>query len=116
MELGNTTITRKRAALVTNARDGSKQRNWAGATLTPITGCMVEPFLLSNQLVQEVNAGREYGSNFLRVWAPAGADVVYTDHVIYRGVEFEVWGPPTPWYDFDDNLSHINFLLRERIG
>lgn len=116
MELGNTTIIRKRAALVVDPRDKSKYRDWAHATETPITGCMVEPFLLSNQLIQEVNAAREYASNFLRVWAPAGTDVVYTDHVIYRGVEFEVWGETTPWVDFDDILSHINFLLRERIG
>jgi hypothetical protein len=116
MDLGTTTITRLRAALITNARDSSKERDWAHAASSVITGCMVEPFLLSNQLVQEVSAAREYGSNFLRVWAPAGSDVLYTDRVIYRGITFEVWGPPTPWYDFDDVLSHINFLLRERIG
>lgn len=116
MELGNTTITRKRAPLVVSTRDNSKTRSWATATLTSIKGCMVEPFLLSNQLIQENDAAREYASNYLRVWAPAGTDILYTDHVIYRGEEWEVWGRVTPWYDFDDVLSHVNFLLRKREG
>lgn len=113
--LGSETVTIIRAPLVTDSRDNSVTRDWAHATSTDVTGCMVQPFRMSNKLVTEDMIEREFARQFFRIWAPAGTDVLYTDRVSWRGQDMEVWAQKGTWVDFEGNEDHVQFLgiLRE---
>lgn len=116
MQLGKTPIVVVRAALVTDTRDNTSYRDWAHASSTTVTDNMVEPFLLSNQLIKENNAGREFSATIYRVWSPPAAGIEYTDRVEYLGDTYEVWGHPQLWVDFRNKPHHWNFLMKLREG
>lgn len=116
MQLGVQVITRLRAELVASARDNSLARDWANPSRTEIRNCNVQPFILSEKYVAEIDVEREHVRQLLRVWVPAGTDIVYTDKVEYRGVEYDVMGITGVWDDIQGFESHRNILLRERIG
>lgn len=114
--LGVETLTIVRAVLAVSARDNSEYRDWANATETVITQCAVQPFVLSEKLVEEVNAEREFIKQAWRVWAPAGTDVLYTDRAIWRGEEYEVLGITGIWNHVYGPEHHRSFMIRARVG
>lgn len=115
-DLGEEIVTIVRAPLATDTRDGSKYRNWTAATSTAVTGCMVQPFLMSNKLVTEDNLQREFTSQFFRVWMPGDTDLEYTDRIVWRGRTMDVYGEDGPFPDFDGNIDHIQFVAIFRRG
>jgi hypothetical protein len=103
--------------LVPNGYDGSLERDWSAATSTPISGCNVQSFILSEKLLHEINAEREFDEYTLRVWAPPGVDVVYTDRVLIDGIEYDVLAWTGQWKRLaDGSLHHQDFMCRRRNG
>lgn len=116
--LGNDTITRVRAPLVVNTRDNSKSRDWTQATSLPIPGCVVEPFRpsMAARGMIEVNTGREFEQQPIRVYAPATTDVVYTDRIVWQGKTYDVVTDPAGWTDLWGTLTHYVLIIRLRVG
>lgn len=113
---GSATVTILRAALVKDPRSGEFIRDWANATQIPIAGCSVQPFAIAQRLNVEYLNDREFAKGFLRVYAPADADVTKDDHALWRGEEFEIFGFPTPWDDLESVPHHVAFILERRSG
>src|SRR5678809_1678454 len=107
MQLGKNTITRIRAPLLTDTVDNSQWRDWSSAEQTQITNCMVEPFPLSEKLNFEDGRNREFSQSAVRVYCPAGTDIVYTDRLIIRDEEYNILGHPGKWYDFKGKIEHV---------
>lgn len=116
MQLGVQVITRLRAELVASARDNSLGRDWANPSRVDIRNCNVQPFILSEKYVSEIDIEREHVRQLLRCWVPPGTDILYTDRVLWRGVEYDVMGITGFWDDLQGIESHRTILLRERIG
>lgn len=116
IKLGSDDIIIKRAPLVTDTRDNTQYRDWANATETPVKNCNVQPFLLTDKLKVERNMDREFVDDTWRVWAPPGTDVLYTDRVEFRGIEYEVRGLSGEWRDLEGHTHHVNFMIRRREG
>lgn len=115
-DLGSEVITIRRAPEVTDTRDNSKYRDWTTATSTVVTGCMVQPFLMSNKLVVEDNLQREFASQFFRVWFPAGTDLDYADRLEWRGGVYDIYGEAGTWVDFEGNEDHVQCIALLRKG
>lgn len=116
MRLGNETIIVVHAALIVSTRDGSQGRDWGNATRTPYEGCMVEPYLMSNKLVQEDNMSREYVQGFYRCWLPPTAVVEHIDRLEWRGDSYEAFGPAQKWPDRRGVLHHVQVNMKFREG
>lgn len=116
MELGVQVITRLRAELVNSARDNSFYRDWDNPSRTDIRNCNVQPFIISEKYVSEIDVEREHVRQLLRCWVPVGTDFVYTDRAEFRGVVYDVLGIQGVWDDLQGMESHRVILLRERIG
>lgn len=114
--LGTDTVTRVRAPLVRSARDNSESRDWTAATQTAIPNAMVEPFLPSNRLLVEDSRGREFQQEPVRVYLPAGADVVFTDRLLWQGKTYDVVTDPAAWTDFDGVTTFWTLVMRLRVG
>lgn len=114
--LGREVVTRVRAPLVTSARSGALQRDWANAVEFVYEGCSVQPFLMSNKLVQEDWDQREFFSQFYRVWGPPDMDIVATDRVLWRGKTMDVKGPSGLFPTLQGDAHHIQFLAQEKDG
>lgn len=114
--LGKNTITRLRAPLVTDPRDNTQYRDWDNATSTDIPNCMVEPFPLSEKLNFEDGRKREFAQSAVRVYAPAGTDLIYTDRLMIAGSEYGILGHPGIWYDFKGNVDHVAVIAQRREG
>jgi len=114
--LGQTVITVVRAALVQDSLDNTSYRDWANATRTTYSGCMIQPFQLSSKLQIEKNLDREFSAAYFRVWMPAGADVVSTDRLETHGLSLDVYGFPGSWFDLEDVESHVAVLCYVRKG
>lgn len=114
--LGIEVLTIRRAPLAASPRDGSEFRDWANATDTEVTGCNVQPFILSEKLVIEINAEREFLKQAWRCWAPPGTDVTYTDRIVWRGEEYEVLGINGIWNHIMGPEHHRDFMIRLREG
>lgn len=114
--LGKEKITVIRAELVPVSRDGDLERDWDNATRTTISGCNVQPFILSEKFLSEDMKDREFLRYSLRVWGPAGMDVVYTDRAEWRGKEYEVLGLNQTWSHIMGPDHHTSFVLVERVG
>jgi hypothetical protein len=92
-DLGEQTIVIRRASM-TSDRYGAKVRDWAHASVTTVEYCSVQPL---NAIENDVD--REYANTHMRLYAPAGTDLVATDRVEYGGVTWEVDGEPFHWAD-----------------
>jgi len=114
--LGIESVIVVRASFATSTRDNSQYRDWANATQTTISGCNVQSFILSEKLLQEKNAEREFIQQVYRVWAPAGTDVQFSDRIIWRGVEYDVLGVPGVWNHIMGPEHHRDFMIRLREG
>ena len=114
--LGAHTLTVLRAPMITDPVDNTQSRDWQHPTSTPITGCEVQPFLLSSRLEVEVDTLREFSRTLYRVWAPGAADIQYTDRIVWRGTTYEVVAEPGLWSYGDATPSHTNFLMGLRSG
>lgn len=114
--LGEDVITRRRAPLVRSARDNSEARDWPNAVDVAISDCMVEPFAISQRILLEVNTGREFQQEPLRVVVPGGTDLVYTDRVVWRGDVYDIIAAPTVWTDFDGDNPLTTLMIRLRSG
>lgn len=114
--LGSETITVVRAPLVVDPRDNSKWRNWSVATRTDIPKCMVEPFPLAEKLNYEENRDREFARSALRMYLPAGTDVVSTDRLEWNGEEYQVLGHPGRWSRFNGDEHHVAIIAQIRSG
>ncbi len=114
--LGGFTVTRLRAALITDSSDNTEYRDWAHAVSTVLTNCDVQPFLLSSRLSVEVDIAREYSGTLYRVWIDPKYDVVYTDRIIWDGDTFDVQAQPSKWGYADGTRAHSNFLMKLREG
>lgn len=114
--LGRETVTIIRAPLVTSSRDNSESRDWANATETDIHNCNVQSFIMSEKLEAEFTRERESIRELIKVWAPAGADVQYTDRFRWRGNEYEVHGRIGVWDHIMGPENHRDFLGRRRLG
>jgi len=113
--LGAELVIVRRPDVVVDTRDNSKVLDFSSPTDTPYEGCSVQPFRMSNKLVTEDNVGREFARQFFRFWMPPGADVLFTDRLLWRALEMDVWAQDGPWFDLEGNADHIQLLglLRE---
>ena len=115
-DLGQDTITRLRAPLVRSTRDNSESRDWSHAYAQDIPDCMVEPFLVANRLLMEVNDGREFEQEPQRIYVPGTTDLVYTDRVQWKGQTYDIIAAPTIWTDFDGDTPFLALMIRLRSG
>lgn len=116
VKLGRDTVVIIRAAVVAGARGNERTFDWDNATRTVVKYCNVQPFLLTDKLKIEEGREREFAEDTWRVWAPAGTDIRYTDRVEFQDEEYEVRGLPGLWRDLDGKSSHVNFMIRKRVG
>lgn len=114
--LGKNTVTRLRAPLVTDPRDNSLYRDWDAAEELVINNCMVEPFPLSEKLNFEDERSREFSQSAVRVYAPPGTDLVYTDRLIFKDEEYSILGHPGKWFEFDGKEHHVAAIAQIRQG
>jgi hypothetical protein len=114
--IGRELVSVLRAPLVQGARSASLHRNWATAVSTDYDSCSVQPFLMSNKLVVELEDQREFASQVYRVWGPADMDVESTDRIMWRARLYDVRGPMGRFPDLRGNLHHVQFLMIERLG
>jgi hypothetical protein len=106
------TITRVRAPLVADAYGtADKERDWANATRTTITGCSVQPSSGS-----EYKLGREAVITTWRLYAPDGTDLLAGDRVIWDEDLYEVDGDPQRWPSATGQIDHVEVLLRRVVG
>jgi len=114
--IGRETVGVVRAPLIQGARSASLHRSWATATTTNYTTCSVQPFLMSNKLVVEMEDQREFASQVYRVWGPADMDVKSTDRIMWRGKLYDVRGPMGTFPDLHGRVHHVQFLMIDREG
>lgn len=114
--LGKDEFIIRRAPLVVNPRDNTEYRDWDNATDTLVVNAQVQPFLLSEKLNYEITKEREFARQGQRFFAPAGTDVEYTDRIIYREEEYEVFGVNAVWTNFRGQVDHVAFIARIREG
>ena len=114
--LGSDTIVIVRAPLITDPRDGSEYRDWNNATSTPISQCMVEPFMLAEKLNFEENRDREYARTALRIYAPPGTDIDINDRVEFEDHTYDVFGHPGRWRRFNGVERYVSVIGRIREG
>jgi hypothetical protein len=108
--VGEDTITVLRAPLAVD-RFNAEYRDWPRATATELVGVAMQP--LANL---EQPAGREFVTTRYRLVAPSTADLLATDRVLWRGVTFELAGPPEVWADMRNVAHHIEAALVRMVG
>lgn len=117
MKLGSEIITVVHAELVTDPFDRSQHRDWEHAESFDVQRCMVQPFLMSNKLIQEDNLQREFTSEYFRIWAPPEAPpIFYFDRIVWRAEQMEIFGQVQPWHLRSGVLHHYQFLGVSRRG
>lgn len=114
-DLGPDTITILNAELVADVRDNTEYRDWANAEETVVTGCFLQPFLLSTKLQYEYTQDREYTTTFFQLFAPYGAPLGAHSRVEFDGLTYEVQGNPGKWRDFEGS-HHMEAVLKLREG
>lgn len=80
-------------------------------TETDVEGCMVQP-----RTSTELTESRDTVFIGFTVWMPPGTDVLSTDKVRYRGVEYVVNGEPFRWPDFSGVEDHVQVELEGVTG
>lgn len=74
-----------------SGRDAHGNTTWS-SRLIPVAGCAVWP----TGSTEEVQ-GQDQTSERVTVWFPYGTEVLSTDQVLVRGLEYEVIGLPSAW-------------------
>lgn len=110
MNPGSDTITRRRAALVDDARYGGKRRDWSGAATFDVGGVSVQAIG-----GDEATTDREYAATHMRVFAPASTDIATTDRIEWRGDEYDVTEVRRE-YDEDGSIDHVRFDIERSTG
>jgi hypothetical protein len=114
--LGPDTVTVKNAPLATDPRDRRQYRDWANSVDTEVTGCFVQPFLLSTKLQVEYTLDREFANTFFQLFMPYDVDVTAESRIEFDGKTYEVQGHPGKWRDFEGNHDHIELVMKLREG
>lgn len=114
--LGNEVFYVLRAPVVVDPRDNSEYRDWVNADRFPVIWSMILPFQMSEKLAYANNRDREYSQQYLKVYAPPGTDVLYTDRVEYWGELYVVVGSPGRRRDFDGVENHVEFIIEKILG
>lgn len=107
---GRTTVHVVRAQLILDGHN-NEVRDWQNATRTPVPHCYVEPGTSQEDLVN-----RDEVLIAWTVFAPPGTDVLATDRVEHRGVDYEVFGEPAPMEGFTGRLDHTVISLQKWEG
>lgn len=118
--LGGDTITILKPTTAVDSRDNTTYLTFSPPSASiAVSGCMVEPFLLSEKLQFEDTRERDYARTTWRVWAPATADVLSIDRhdrLIYDGQEYEIFGYVGVWKYLSGNTRHVQFIIQLRLG
>jgi hypothetical protein len=105
MALGGAVVTRLRAPSVTGP-DGVPVSNWRAAEATwdkvDYPGSQFQPISSTEDIVAQQRTESTH-----RAFLPAGADVLPTDRLRYRGADYQVEGEPERWADEHDNEDHV---------
>jgi hypothetical protein len=78
---------------------------------TDVGGCSVQP-----RVSTEATDGRDTIITGLIAYVPAGADILSTDQIVFRGVTYAVDGDPGYWDDLTATADHIEVPLRRVSG
>lgn len=117
--LGNDTITLVKPTIIVDPVDNTEVISFDTTTEIVVRRCMIEPFLLSEKLQEEITGERDFVRSTWRVWAPATADVLalsHHDRIIHQGQEYEVFGHLGVWRDFAGRNHHVQFIIELREG
>lgn len=101
------TITVLRATTITD--HGNTVESWTSPASHTVTGCSVQP-----ARGDENRTNRDAITTDLIVYAPATADVLDDDRVLYGGVTYDIDGPVQRWQT--GVLDHIKIPLRRTEG
>jgi len=106
--LGGALVTRLRAPAVAGP-DGISVPDWdsaeAGWNKVDYTGCQFQPLSSTEDVVAQQRTESTH-----RAFMPAGADVLATDRLRYRGIDYQVDGEPERWADEGDVDDHTEAL------
>lgn len=108
--IGKDTITIRRAPLVTDAHNNSVD-DWPNAVNHDQGGCYVEEGDTSENLVN-----RDELETAWIVFAPPSTDVLFTDHVVWQGVEYQVKGQPKFPHSFSGKIDYCSIDLVKWAG
>lgn len=111
MTPGSDQVTVLRASVNDDDRYAAQRRDWSAATSTELTGVSVQPMTAT-----ETTTDREYTATHLNLYAPPDADLLATDRVIWRGVTYEVDGPPVTWVDLAGVDDHVEAVIKRMAG
>lgn len=114
--LGSDAFYVVRAATVIDPIGQEHYLDWANATETLVSGANVQPFVLSTMSSKEENRDRQFEQTLLRIYAPASADILYTDRIRFGLVMYDVFGSPNNWRTFSGAAHHIALTVRLREG
>jgi hypothetical protein len=98
------TIVRVRATTTTNTH-GNATSSWDSPGVLTITGCSVQPVT-----GDEVILNRDAVTSRWQLFAPLDADLLSSDRVRHRGVDYEIDGSVQRWPDFG-GLGHTACYL-----
>lgn len=113
--LGSETFTILRAPLLTDF-DGSQYRDWTNPVEIVVNEAMVEPFPMAEKLNFEDNREREYARTAIRIFAPPGTRFESTDHILYDGDTYDVFGHQGVWRRFNGEERYVQVIARIREG
>lgn len=114
--LGNTEAIIIHAEMASDPVDNSLTRDWENATRTSYSYCSFQGFPPAGTKLLEDERNREFVSGFFKLWLPPEAIVYGFDRVEIHGISYDIYGEPSPWYDFEDNHDHTECLLYRREG
>jgi hypothetical protein len=95
---------------------GTPVPDWANATEHEVTGCRLQPASSERVLFTAAGQARDAAVSTLRLFAPADADLDVRDRVRYRGVVYDLTGPPARWPSPTGALAHLEAELRRTEG
>lgn len=81
---------------------GGRDRNGdpTGGSSHTLTGCVVQPRDGNGTGGNELTANQDTVITGLSLWAPADADLLPTDRITYRGLDYDVEGQPGVYRSF----------------
>lgn len=80
-----------------------------------ITGCSFQP-LLGVASMENVSQTFDQVMTRWRFFAPAGSDVVASDHIQVDGVDYQVDGDPVTWPDVNGLPHHVEGYAKKWAG
>lgn len=114
--LGSETVTRLRANITINSKDGTHELDWTSPLTLVLTNCMIEPPLIGNRLLVEDTKARDFVDSLFKGYFPGEPDVVASDRILWRTYTYEVRSAPQRRVDFDGNVDHIQVMLELKQG